>query len=140
MAEQSGRFTKPGLSDNVGPCQALFERTTACTPRRAPFRSLRWCCFSNRGNENGQFIAYTQMTQADIPNYWAYAQNFVLADRMFSSQQGPSFPNHLYTIAAQGGGAISIPVVNGKIPPQWGCDSPSRTPLGKTSIAMVICC
>ena len=81
----------------------------------------------NRGNENGQFIAYTQMTQADIPNYWAYAQNFVLADRMFSSQQGPSFPNHLYTIAAQGGGAISIPVVNGKIPPQWGCDSPPNT-------------
>jgi hypothetical protein len=27
------------ISDNVGPCQALFERTTACTQRRAPFRS-----------------------------------------------------------------------------------------------------
>jgi len=33
-----------GLSDNVGPCQELFERTTVCTQRRAPFRSHRWCC------------------------------------------------------------------------------------------------
>jgi hypothetical protein len=34
------------VSNNVGPCQALFERTTACTQRRAPFRSHRWCCLS----------------------------------------------------------------------------------------------
>ena len=27
------------VSNNVGLCQALFERTTACTQRRAPFRS-----------------------------------------------------------------------------------------------------
>ena len=37
----------------------------------------------------------TQMYQSDIPNYWQYAQNFVLGDNMFSSLMGPSFPNHL---------------------------------------------
>jgi len=38
-------WAKNRLSDNVGPCQALFEHTTACAQRRAPFRSYRGCCF-----------------------------------------------------------------------------------------------
>lgn len=72
------------------------------------------------GNKNGDFIAYTQLTEQDIPNYFAYARNFVLADHMFSSLHGPSFPNHLYTVAAESGGAINNPnASNGS----WGCDS-----------------
>ncbi len=84
---------------------------------------------ATRGNINGQFMPYSQMTEADIPNYWSYAQHFVLADHMFASQVGPSFGNHLYTIAAQGGGAMSIPAVGnkGEIPLEWGCDSPPNT-------------
>src|SRR5436305_12002460 len=34
----------------------------------------------------------TQFSQADIPNYWAYAQHFTLGDHMFSSLSGPSYP------------------------------------------------
>ena len=52
------------------------------------------------GNVNGYLLPYTQMTETDIPNYFTYAKKFVLADRMFSSLTGPSFPNHLYTVAA----------------------------------------
>ncbi len=47
---------------------------------------------------------YSQYLEEDIPNYFAYARYFTLADRMFSSLTGPSFPNHLYTVAAQSGG------------------------------------
>ena len=61
----------------------------------------------------------TQFYQSDIPNYWTYAHNFVLGDNMFSSLMGPSFPNHLYTIAAQSGGAIDNPQSSGAA---WGCD------------------
>ncbi len=53
--------------------------------------------------QNNQYMCMSQLTQADIPNYFAYASHFVLADRMFSSLTGPSFPNHLYTIAATSG-------------------------------------
>ena len=53
--------------------------------------------------------AYTQLRRAQLPNYWHWAERFVLADRFFSSAQGPSFPNHLYTIAAQSGGAHDNP-------------------------------
>jgi phospholipase C len=38
---------------------------------------------------------------------------------MFSSLTGPSFPNHLYTVGAQSGGAINNP----STPSVWGCDA-----------------
>ena len=47
---------------------------------------------------------YTQFDESGIPNYWAYAREFVLGDRMFASMYGPTFPEHLYTVAAQAGG------------------------------------
>lgn len=72
------------------------------------------------GNVRGEYLAYTQLTEKDIPNYFAYARNFVLADRMFSSLTGPSFPNHLYTVGAQSGGAINNPSRTKGV---WGCDS-----------------
>ena len=75
------------------------------------------------GNQNGDFLAYTQYTEADIPNYFAFASNFVLADHMFSSLHGPSFPNHLYTVGAQSGGAINNPTSSGV----WGCDAPDTS-------------
>src|ERR1700747_675924 len=39
-----------------------------------------------------------------IPNYWAYAQKYTLCDAFFSAFEGPSLPNHLYSVAAQSGG------------------------------------
>ena len=36
----------------------------------------------------------------EIPFYWQLADEFVLADRWFSSVMGPSFPNHLYLFSA----------------------------------------
>lgn len=79
----------------------------------------------------------TQLYQSDIPNYWLYAQNFVLGDNMFSSLMGPSFPNHLYTVAAQSGGVIDLPPVeSSKLPDgvtAWGCDVPNETVSVKNS-------
>lgn len=45
--------------------------------------------------------------ETDIPNYWAYARRFALADRFFCSFMGPSLPNHLYSVAASSGGVTS---------------------------------
>lgn len=82
------------------------------------------------GNKSNEFIAFSQMQEADIPNYWAYAKTFVLADHMFSSIHSDSFPNHLYTIAATSGGVISIPFLAPDDPHgnglNWGCDAPSN--------------
>lgn len=72
------------------------------------------------GDTQGFLMPYTQYNETDIPNYFAYARNFVLADRMFSSLAGPSFPNHLFTVSAQAGGIIGNPHPTGNA---WGCDS-----------------
>lgn len=79
------------------------------------------------GNVNGALMTYSQLTQADIPNYYKYAKNFVLGDHMFSSLHGESFPNHLYTIAATSGGVFTVPLPLGsaKAGFNWGCDLPS---------------
>ncbi len=37
---------------------------------------------------------------SDIPNYWAYAKNFVLQDHMFEGLHSWSFPSHLWLVSA----------------------------------------
>jgi phospholipase C len=77
--------------------------------------------------------AYAQMTREDVPAYWQWARHFVLGDNFFASAQGPSFPNHLFTIAAQSGGTHDNPTQNLDLLRErhrktglfkaWGCDS-----------------
>src|SRR5215510_6147241 len=38
-------------------------------------------------------------TEAEIPNYWAYARNFVLQDHMFEPVKSWSLPEHLYLVS-----------------------------------------
>ncbi|HEY2857479.1 MAG TPA: alkaline phosphatase family protein [Terracidiphilus sp.] len=60
--------------------------------------------------------------------YWDLAKRYTLADRMFQSNTGPSFPAHQFLIAGQAANVASNP---GKEDPdtesrvQWGCDSPA---------------
>jgi phospholipase C len=78
------------------------------------------------GTVNGDYETYTQFTEQDIPNYFAYAKQFVLSDNTFSSLKGASFSNHLFMIAATSGGAIGLPTVP-KRPGSWGCDGEPGT-------------
>ena len=57
-------------------------------------------------SDGDSLAAYTQAAETMIPNYWAYARYFALADHYFTSVHGPSLPNYLYTVAAQSGGVI----------------------------------
>ncbi|HYM68969.1 MAG TPA: alkaline phosphatase family protein [bacterium] len=58
---------------------------------------------------NGAPLAFGQYREAQVPDYWTYAREFVLYDRYFTSVLGPSTPNHLFLVAASSGGAISNP-------------------------------
>jgi phospholipase C len=68
---------------------------------------------------NGDLLSYSQYNASDLTSYFSYASSFALADAFFSSLKGPSFPNHLYTVAAQSGWTIGNPRRQ-----SWGCDSP----------------
>ena len=75
---------------------------------------------------NGESLnGYSSFTRKGIPNYWRYADNFVLGDRMFTSMYGPTFPEHLYTVAAQAGRVVG----NKDQTNQEGgyCDDPGET-------------
>ena len=49
---------------------------------------------------------YTQFDRSTLPVYWDLADRFVLADHFFTSMFGPTFPEHLYAIAAQSDGIV----------------------------------
>ncbi len=86
------------------------------------------------GSDTGDGLVYQQYTESDIPNYWAYASHFSLGDNFFANVLGPSFPGHLFTVAAQAGWATDNPPTDlpfklTLIPPAyygphpyWGCD------------------
>jgi phospholipase C len=75
---------------------------------------------------NGRSLnGYTSFTRRGIPNYWAYADNFVLGDHMFSSMYGPTFPEHLYTIGAQAGRVTGNKLETNA--PGGYCDDPLET-------------
>jgi phospholipase C len=51
------------------------------------------------GNGSGTPDVMGYHTGADIPNYWAYARDFVLQDHMFESVESWSLPAHLYLVS-----------------------------------------
>jgi phospholipase C len=77
----------------------------------------------------GPQYAYSQFWPQDIPAYWRWAKEFVLCDRFFASQAGPSYPNHLWAVAGAAGGTIDNPenievrqLEDGQFK-SWGCDA-----------------
>jgi phospholipase C len=72
---------------------------------------------------------YGQYFEQDIPNYWKYARTFTLGDHFFADHLGPSFPGHLFYLAAQGGWAMDNPPIGGLESGgyYWGCDESSET-------------
>lgn len=86
------------------------------------------------GNVKGDYKSMGQYLQSDIPNYWTYAQTFALSDMTFSGLHGDSFPNHLYTIAADSDSITSNPSNPGHPKyPDWGCDADEATTVTTTN-------
>jgi phospholipase C len=106
-------------------------------PGDLPHDLAAWVSCHNGGEMDGfaqgtygPYYAYSQFDREDIPTYWHWAENYVLSDNFFASASGPSFANHLWMIAGQGGGAIDNPenikvkrLNDGRIFKSWGCDA-----------------
>ena len=74
---------------------------------------------------NGDLQCIGQLYQADIPNYWAYAQNYSLADEAFSSVASGSYPAHLAMVSGSEQNVLDNP--RSSEPSQWGCDAIAGT-------------
>ena len=80
-----GFLAQSFLGKSNGDCQPPAPN---CTPGHDPRDVMGW------------------HNSSDIPNYWSYANLYVLQDRMFESVASYSLPAHLYMLAAQSGGYV----------------------------------
>lgn len=71
-------------------------------------------------------LAYSYLPQREVQPYWDMAKQYVVADRMFESNSGPSYTAHQYLIAAQSGGTVDNPNILDPKVDAWGCDSPKN--------------
>ncbi len=65
---------------------------------------------------------YAYVNPAETLPYWQMATQYTLADNMFQSNNGPSFPAHQFLIAGQSANASAVPTGS-----PWGCDAPAGT-------------
>jgi phospholipase C len=66
---------------------------------------------------------YGYLPYAEVKPYWELAKQFGMAQRMFASQTGPSYPGHMFIVAGTSGNQTDDPS-NALI---WGCDDPAGT-------------
>lgn len=76
-----------------------------------------------QSNVSPSTLPYSFVPEKDVEPYWTLARQYVLGDRMFQANTGPSFVAHQYMIAGQSGNVAENPT--GTV---WGCDAePSTT-------------
>jgi len=88
---------------------------------------MRWEEDYDHGNmdgfaQSGSNLAYSYVPEKDVEQYWTLAKRYVIGDRMFQSNTGPSFVAHQYMIAGQSGNVAENPT--GSV---WGCDAAPGT-------------
>jgi phospholipase C len=69
-------------------------------------------------SKDGDDLFCAQYGESDLPHYWAYAKTYALADHFFANELGPSFPGHMFLLAAQAAWTTDNPTGG----PYWGCD------------------
>ncbi len=100
--------TAPNSSDLVSP----FHLSSAAPPIDLPhFRGAALEAYNNGKMDGFVYAEQSNLTMGyfdhhEIPYYWDYASQFVLADNFFTSVMGPSLPNHIYLFAGQSGGVV----------------------------------
>jgi phospholipase C len=57
--------------------------------------------YANPPSGSPDYLPFAYHSQSQIPNYWAYASNFVLCDHFFTISMAPSFPGHFSAWVAQ---------------------------------------
>jgi phospholipase C len=85
---------KNAIADVNGGKMNGFLAQRAAAAKTCPFLQDPQCAAGTSRDITGYHTA------AEIPNYWAYAKNFVLTDHMFEPVKSWSLPDHLYLVSA----------------------------------------
>jgi len=82
---------------------------------------------------SGDVRAYTYVSHSEIGPYFSMAEQYAFADKMFSTQAGPSFPAHQYLLSGEAtvSDGSSLRASENPLDPEQnfsgGCDSPKGT-------------
>ena len=96
------------LPNSPGPCMAPYHNAAVVNQGGAHFYYDALTSIDNGlmdgflAGSNGDAMGWHDYRE--IPNYWSYANLYVLQDRLFESVISYSLPAHLYMLAAQSGG------------------------------------
>ena len=132
------------ISNNVGGCQAVFEHTSVCTQRRAPFRSISWFARFQPGlalNRQGQELSPTQPSLRSLTAIMITSSNSpVLGSGMLNHYVG----DLLRTMAMSGLSRMrtdlfKLTVVQTLTPHPVQMHAPAAWPAGRTYCATIIC-
>ncbi len=122
LPQANGQFTVCVPNPKVGGCEKPYHDTSdvegggphGATSAAADINSGKMDGFVDQAQKGARDCvlqdnpACTNSTEPDvmayhdnreIPNYWAYAQNFVLQDHMFEPNASWSLPAHLFTLS-----------------------------------------
>jgi phospholipase C len=75
-----------------------------------------------QGGVSPTTFPYSYVQEQDVEEYWTLAKQYVLGDRMFQTNTGPSYVAHEYMIAGQSADVSENP--NSGL---WGCDAEPGT-------------
>ena len=104
-------YTRPVAP--TGPLPSDLCHSNHCATRAYSGGSMDGFDLSTTGK-----LPFVHYTEQQIPNYWQYARNFVLADHFFSSSLAPSTPGHTVFWA---GRSLSIDNATCNTPSGTGC-------------------
>ena len=85
---------KNAVADIAGGKMNGFLRQRHAFANKCPFPNDPQCSIGTSRDVMGYHTA------AELPNYWAYAKNFVLQDHIFEPVKSWSLPDHLYMVSA----------------------------------------
>ncbi|MGA9160206.1 MAG: alkaline phosphatase family protein [Actinomycetota bacterium] len=95
---RGGPHSRPAaLADMNGGAMDGFIAALPSTDRWCVDRSDAACATFLGPEQQPDVMSY--LTRQDIPNYWAYADAFVLQDRMFAPTDGWTLPAHLFLVS-----------------------------------------
>ena len=102
----SDQIQKGGPHDNPAAVMSIndgamdgFVRAGMTKDRSCAYRRFDPDCARYLGPaQQPDLLSYH--TRADIPNYWAYARNYQLQDRMFAPTDSWTLPAHLFLVSA----------------------------------------
>ncbi|HEY9603164.1 MAG TPA: alkaline phosphatase family protein, partial [Allocoleopsis sp.] len=82
---------------NGGKMDGFIAVAEKATQRQCQNSRASGCNSTDRTNRTTDVMGYHD--DRELPNYWAYAKNFVLQDRMFEPIASWSLPAHLYMVS-----------------------------------------